>query len=117
MGRSESRTVEECTISSVSCKSFLGNLPRHPAFAMTCVPINQPKQATDLKREPSREYPCDTDKGTTKLEITTVIQNLALDLINWISLEKLFNSGVCSFLNSKLEIKIPPGLPQSLWKY
>lgn len=48
------KTVERHYILSVS-QILLGEPPRHPAFTMTCLPINQPKQVIDINGEPSKE--------------------------------------------------------------
>lgn len=67
--------------------------------------------------KPSKKYLGDKDRAATESEITTtIIQSWALGIFNWMSLDELFNSGVFCFLNSKLEMKIPSCLPQSLWE-
>lgn len=77
----------------LSASQILREPPLHPAFTVTHVPINQPKQATEIDREPSKEYAGDVDRAAVESEIlTSIVQSLTLDISKQMTLDSLFTS-------------------------
>lgn len=121
-GRAESRTLWESPVSSVRvCQILLGNPSQAPSthhdfYSLQSTPVGHRDQRRTFWKLACQKLSRWQDKVATEFEITaTTIQSLALGIFNWVSFNKSFNSEVFCFLNSELEMKMPPRPPQSLW--